>query len=186
MTVCSKCGLDIPTSECYKRAECQNCVVQRVRACCNSAKGRKRIYRYREREVVKAEVQLEVWQERIAAVPKDYHTLTEDEWDRVVEHFDGNCAFCQEVPFVYRGMFMTVDQGGRYCDWNMLPVCEQCLIRPKKNKNPFCFMNTASAYYGHKVYKHRRLHSKKKLKKIIQYLEPILLGAMDLDDTQQV
>jgi hypothetical protein len=37
------------------------------------------VARYEKRELVKAEAQLEVWQERIAAVPKDYHTLTEEE-----------------------------------------------------------------------------------------------------------
>lgn len=181
MTVCSKCGLDIPTSECYKRAECQNCVVQKRRANHASKAALAGVTRYTKRELIKAEAQLEVWQERIAAVPKDYHTLTEDEWNRAVKYFDGKCAFCQDNKYVHRGMFLLVDQGGRYCDWNMVPICATCIVKPK-DKNPFRFMNTA--YIGSKSIATKRKYNKKKLEKIIKYLEPILLRAIASGDVQ--
>lgn len=139
--------------------------------------------RYARREKMRDEVKLEVWQERIATVPEDYHTLTEDEWNRVVKYFDGKCAFCQDKKFVHRGMFMLVDQGGRYCDWNVLPVCETCIVRPK-DRNPFSFMNIANS--GGKSVTQKRKYNKKKLTKIINYLEPLLLSAMGSDNPQQV
>lgn len=182
MNICSKCGLDIPTAECYKRAECQNCKVQKRRALHSNKAALDGITRYEKRELIRAKAQLEVWQERIAAVPKDYHTLTEEEWDKVVKYFDGKCAFCQDKKFVHRGMFLLVDQGGRYCNWNMVPICETCIVKPK-DKNPFRFMNTA--YTGSRAITAKRKYNKKKLAKIVTYLEPILLEAMAPDNSQQ-
>jgi hypothetical protein len=157
--------------------------VQKRRALHSNKAAIDGVTRYEKRELLLAEVQLEVWQERIAAVPNDYHTLTEAEWDRAVKYFDGKCAFCQDKKFVHRGMFLLVDQGGKYCEWNMVPICETCIVKPK-DKNPFRFMNTA--YVGSKAITAKRKYNKKKLAKIINYLEPLLLKAMASSDSQQV
>lgn len=183
MRVCSKCGLDIPTSLCYTRPECKDCGVQKRRVLHSGEANMAGNARYLKREKIRDQAKYEVWQEYIAAVPKDYHTLTEEEWNRAVDYFGGLCAFCQENKFVHRGMFMLVDQGGRYCDWNVVPICETCIVKPK-DKNPFSFMNTVNA--GRKSIAYTRKYNKKKLTKIIEYLEPILLKAIEESNSQQV
>lgn len=183
MRVCSKCGIDIPLEMCYDRPECQNCRIHQKRLTDNSEQNKERYKRHDERQIRLAEAQYDVWQERIAAVPKDYHTLTEDEWHDVVDYFDGKCAFCQNHDFTQRGLFMLVSQNGRYCNWNVIPICDECIVRPK-HKSPFRFMN--QAYTGPKSTTRIRGYNTEKLNKIIQYLEPKLLEAMASGDAQQV
>jgi hypothetical protein len=174
---------------CYERLGCQNCIVHLARKKNREYNGtsfKSRVeynQNYNERIRRIAEVKLEVWQDWISKVPKDYHTLTEEEWQSVLEYFDYKCAFCQMQDFELRGMFLTVNQGGRYCNWNVIPVCSECVRRPK-DKNPFRFMDRTATSNRSIAYKRR--YSKKKLSKIIEYLEPILLVAANIGDMQKV
>lgn len=182
MKLCSKCGLDIPVPLCYDRPLCQNCVVQIARSNTKAIARKKRAAAYKkvyEKRMLRlCQVKFEVWQEWIARVPDDYHTLTEDEWKSVVAYFDNKCAFCQLNDYTVRGMFLTFDQGGRYCDWNVVPLCDVCTVRPK-NKNPFRFMDKIAT--GSSAVQHKRQYSKLKLDKIVKYLEPKLLAAARID-----
>lgn len=189
MLLCTKCGLDMPVELCYDRPGCQNCSIQRSRAkfyqlpAARQEEIRNHRNAYKRFTIRRTEAQLDVWQHWISKIPKDYHTLTEEEWEKVVEYFDGKCAFCQLNDFTLRGMFLTANQGGRYCNWNVIPVCDVCINRPK-NKNPFRFMS--KQYTATMSISSLRRYSVKKLRKIVEYLEPILLEAAHLGYVQKV
>ena len=68
------------------------------------------------------------WYGKMLNVPADYHTLTEDEWLEVCKHFNG-CAICGDMEISARAFFIPFKEGGRYCNWNIIPVCEACSIR---------------------------------------------------------
>jgi hypothetical protein len=76
------------------------------------------------------------WKSRIAEVPKDYPPLTEEQWMEVVKHFNG-CAMCGSEDISTRGYFVPFKEGGRYCDWNIIPLCEKCATTIKYKPNPF-------------------------------------------------
>lgn len=40
-------------------------------------------------------------------------------------YFDG-CARCHSKDIDARGFFVGAKLGGRYCDWNVIPLCEKC------------------------------------------------------------
>ena len=74
--------------------------------------------------------------EKIAHIPKSYPTLSEAQWMQAVKHFNG-CALCKSESVDTRGYFIPFNKGGRYCDWNIIPMCEKCAIKPKTNPNYF-------------------------------------------------
>lgn len=67
----------------------------------------------------------DAWIAKVQAVPKDYPTLTEAQWLEACQHFDG-CARCHNKDIDARGFFIGTKLGGRYCDWNVIPLCEKC------------------------------------------------------------
>lgn len=76
------------------------------------------------------------WLEKIRKIPKDYKTLTEEQWLQAVRHFDG-CALCGAESIDTRGYFVPFELGGRYCDWNIIPMCSKCATKNKTNYNWF-------------------------------------------------
>ncbi len=71
------------------------------------------------------------WLGWVSQVPKDYPTLTEEQWLSAVSHF-GKCALCHNELIETRGYFVPFDKGGRYCDWNVIPVCFKCATSMKE------------------------------------------------------
>jgi len=71
------------------------------------------------------EDQFDEWVAKINSVPKNYPTLTEEQWLEACRHFDG-CARCHSNDIDARGFFVGAELGGRYCDWNVIPLCEKC------------------------------------------------------------
>ena len=76
------------------------------------------------------------WRAKIAKVPKTYPTLTEQQWLEACKYFDG-CAVCGAESIDARGYFVTFAEGGRYCDWNILPMCERCATAARTQPNMF-------------------------------------------------
>lgn len=68
----------------------------------------------------------QAWLDKIALIPKSYPTLTEAEWLKTVKFFDG-CAFCESESIDTRQYFIPFKSGGRYCDWNIIPMCGKCV-----------------------------------------------------------
>lgn len=103
-----------------------------------------------------------VWLEKIKAVPKEYPTLTEQQWLDACKFFDG-CARCDSHDVDTRGFFVGASLGGRYCDWNVIPLCEKCASTWKLDANAFKYIymkskkRTSSGYFYN-------------LQKIIEYL----------------
>lgn len=106
------------------------------------------------------------WLYKVKQVPENYPTLTQQQWIEACKYFDG-CAFCGEHSIDTRVYFIDFSDGGRYCDWNIIPACEKCALRAKVQKNPFKKIN-ATATYTTPI-----------LDKIMQYLEVRLDAAIE-------
>lgn len=78
----------------------------------------------------------EEWKAKIASVPTDYPTLSEAQWIEACRYF-GGCACCDSERIDARGYFVPFNEGGRYCDWNIVPMCERCATAFRKNGNKF-------------------------------------------------
>lgn len=76
------------------------------------------------------------WMDKVKRVPAKYPTLTEKQWMEACRYFDG-CARCHSKDIDSRGFFIGFEVGGRYCDWNIIPLCERCSKTWALNKNPF-------------------------------------------------
>ena len=76
------------------------------------------------------------WIEKIKTIPKDYPRLTEAQWLEAVKHFNG-CAMCNSEYVESRWYFIPFKLGGRYCDWNIIPVCYKCATKIRNNPNYF-------------------------------------------------
>lgn len=76
------------------------------------------------------------WLDKIRSIPKSYPTLTEVQWLEAVKFF-GRCALCESESVDARGYFVPFKLGGRYCDWNVVPLCEKCAMKVKTNPNYF-------------------------------------------------
>lgn len=76
------------------------------------------------------------WLGKIARVPKEYPTLTEAQWLDACKYFDG-CACCGDDSIDARGYFVPFKDGGRYCDWNIIPMCERCATAARTSGNMF-------------------------------------------------
>lgn len=120
--VCSICG---KTFEYWaKKTMCKECYRKYVDVGNNEAMKRRRIAMYNE------------WLEKIHRIPKDYPPLTEEQWMEAVKHF-GHCALCKNESIDTRGYFIPFEKGGRYCDWNVIPLCSECATTMKRNLNWF-------------------------------------------------
>ena len=80
----------------------------------------------------------EEWIEKISKIPHSYPTLTEEQWLAAVKHFNG-CALCKNTEVESRGYFVPYGSGGRYCDWNIIPMCFECSTSLRRNPNYFLY-----------------------------------------------
>lgn len=104
----------------------------------------------------------DAWLEKVRAVPKSYPTLTEEQWLAACRYFDG-CARCSSKDIDARGFFVGAKQGGRYCDWNVIPLCERCASNWDLNQSMFRYAEMRD--YSNKTTEHRE-----GMKKIVDYL----------------
>ena len=110
----------------------------------------------------------EQWKEVIKKIPTPYKPLTEEQWLEACRHF-GGCAYCGKPTIEARSMFIHFRDGGRYCNWNIIPACEKCEAAYKATDNPFLRLDERlnrnsygpAATYG---------FSKEKLLGIVDYL----------------
>lgn len=102
------------------------------------------------------------WVDKVQRVPKDYPTLTEDQWLAACSYFDG-CARCHSKDIDTRGFFIGAKLGGRYCDWNIIPLCEKCATT--WNLEQSIFRNAERRDYDARSTEYREC-----LAKIVEYL----------------
>lgn len=156
--VCRKCGAMIPKEE----------MVGGKNLCrqCHNAEEREHMVTYRANRDDAFDKAYADWRVRIAAVPKDYPTLTEEQWMRACRHFNG-CARCGDEEIEARGFFVQFKEGGRYCDWNVIPLCSKCAGDWKLSTNPF-----RAAW--HRDNKARAFNRRECIVKIVDYLGGLL------------
>lgn len=122
--ICTKCGRPVEYYRANRRV-CRECYDTKVRQPDAMKKVKQR------REAI-----FDEWLDKVARVPKNYPTLTEAQWLEAVKHF-GCCAMCGSEHIDTRGYFIPFKLGGRYCDWNVIPICEKCAFQFRKNPNFF-------------------------------------------------
>lgn len=121
--------------------------------------------RKRMKAVTKYDAMYNDWLAKVQEVPKSYPTITESQWLEACSYFNG-CALCDTDQIDTRFYFIKFDKGGRYCDWNVLPVCDRCAVSVKGLKNPFRPLTDGNLY------------AVPRLDKIVSYLEPRLNKAL--------
>lgn len=150
IVMCSKCGKPTPVESMQPgTCMCRSCRNAVERATINRSNA---FYR----EV------FDDWIAAINAIPRSYGTLTEQQWLDACRYFDG-CAKCGSKDIDTRGFFIGAELGGRYCDWNVIPLCEKCAGSWDINLNVLLITK----------YRDQREHSReyrKNLAKILMYL----------------
>lgn len=117
---CSICGAYCTGNDYVKHAYCRECYNEVF-----GAPTRARQYKQAAAENIDS---YRSWIDRIANVPNNYPTLTEEQWLDACKHFRG-CAICGDMFISARAFFVPFSEGGRYCDWNIIPMCEECSVR---------------------------------------------------------
>jgi hypothetical protein len=119
-------------------------------------------------------------------VPKDYPTLTEAQWLEACRFFDG-CARCSSKEIDTRGFFIGKALGGRYCDWNIIPLCTRCAKMWQLDKSMFKYAYHKDTMEGDKRYRKIGVSDSKtelqdSLEKLVGYLEVRLNNAIRLSE----
>lgn len=167
--ICRDCGKPLDKLY-YGSALCYECYVERYRE-----NDKKYVTQSMRRRSKKTDELFADWLSKIAKIEKPYKYLTEDEWLEACRHFD-KCAICSTNEVAARGMFIQPQDGGAYCNWNVIPICEVCATEAKIQRNPWRRMlmsvrNPSTNNTG----KVRR----KELNNIVAYLQPKLEEAID-------
>jgi hypothetical protein len=168
--ICERCGEE--STELNERGLCPTCNKKR------RVEAEMVLY---NKNINITDTQFKDWLDKIKRVPKDYPTLTQEQWLAACKHFDG-CAMCDSESIDARGFFIEFKEGGRYCDWNVIPMCDICVSNHKIRTNPFKMMHhrlgikPKSSKETNLEFAH---NSPKRLKKIVDYLQPILEDAIN-------
>lgn len=130
IVVCRMCGNVVSGDERVKSTNlCKACFNSINRA--SSAKSK-------AKRTESLEGRFNAWIAKVKSVPKNYPTLTEEQWLAACKHFDG-CARCHSDTVDARGFFISAVLGGRYCDWNIIPLCERCANTWNLDKSTFVY-----------------------------------------------
>ena len=126
---CSKCGWVYPGNTPYSTCRfCGTYMGEPIRPKPSPQPPRppappKPVYASRmERERAIAADTYETWKTRLSNL--QINTLTEDEWLKACNHFDG-CAMCSSDSIDARGYFIAFKEGGKYNRCNILPLCDK-------------------------------------------------------------
>ena len=163
IVLCRSCGKVVSGSEQY--AGKNLCVA------CGRKYNNEHSPVYKEKRIEALEARFDAWVANVQQVPKEYPTLTEAQWLEACRFFDG-CARCHNDVIDARGFFIGAKLGGRYCDWNVIPLCERCASRWDLTKSVF-----VNALY--KDHMERGNEYRDCLEKIVQYLEVKLDAAIN-------
>ena len=135
---CIVCGTVLTHGACCECGEYAEELVEGkfCRSCFNSLYNTPAQRRRRAKEYKKYAAIYAAWLGKIKSLPKDYPTLTESQWLEACQHFNG-CAYCGSDSIDARSYFIEFSEGGRYCDWNIVPACERCASAARIQKDPF-------------------------------------------------
>lgn len=130
------------------------------------------------------------WIDKVKQVPKDYPTLTEAQWLEACNFFNG-CARCASEEIDTRGFFVGRELGGRYCDWNVIPLCTKCAKMWRLDKSMFIYAYHKDSVKGDKRYRQLGASDnphefRDSLEKLVSYLEVRLNNAIGLSNDTNV
>ncbi len=162
--VCRECGGIFDHSGIAHGNLCKKCKVLL------STRTKKQRY---ERMIKKHKDRFDAWLAKVAQVPKNYATLTEEQWLEACRFFNG-CARCNSEDIDTRGFFIVAKLGGRYCDWNVIPLCERCAKTWNITRSVFVTALTRDNLNRNSEYRDN-------LEKIVEYLEVKLDAAIQND-----
>lgn len=58
------------------------------------------------------------------------NTLTENDWNKCMNHFSNSCSYCGESEKnIHQDHFVPLSKGGEYTKYNIIPACETCNIK---------------------------------------------------------
>lgn len=167
---CSKCGIQFkPTRE--HGNICPTCVARSSY-----------IYKVKRKEAMRD--RFDQWVAKVKQVPKDYPTLTEAQWLEACSFFNG-CARCDCDEIDTRGFFVGKELGGRYCDWNVIPLCTKCAKMWRLDKSMFLYAYHKDMIKNDKRYRKLGVSDSKhefmdNLEKLVSYLEVRLNNAIGI------
>lgn len=161
LIVCRTCGKITDSSGIAKSNLCRKC---HSRSIIPYGKGNY------NRLIGRLEDKLATWLDKVTKVPKNYPTLTEEQWIEACRFFNG-CARCSSDDIDARGFFISAKLGGRYCDWNVIPLCERCAKTWDRTNNVFITATFRDWQNKSSVYRNQ-------LERIIEYLEVKLVNAI--------
>ena len=124
----------------------------------------------------------DLWLDKVKRVPKGYPTLTEAQWLEACNFFNG-CARCYSDEIDTRGFFVGSELGGRYCDWNVIPLCTKCAKMWQLDRSMFRYAYDKDCMKGDKRYiplgdPNARKEFQTSLENIVKYLEVRLDNAI--------
>lgn len=192
---CKRCGWVYPITQpgtkckiCGERFEtiiCNTCskpfAYNGRRTTCPACESKLTI-KSRKKRTDAMEERFKQWLDKVRQVPKDYPTLTEAQWLEACRFFNG-CARCHSEEIDTRGFFVGREQGGRYCDWNVIPLCTKCAKMWQLDKSMFIYAWHKDIVKGDKRYKPLGVSDSKtefrdSLEKLVSYLEVRLNNAI--------
>lgn len=125
--------------------------------------------RWREANLEKAKANVKAWSEanlnkvrqlgqrRRARKSNLPSTLTLEQWETTMQHFNNRCAYCGEIKPLTQDHFVPLSKFGSYTQDNIIPSCLSC--NSSKGPKPFSIW-----YHQHPFY------AKVREKKILKYL----------------
>ena len=173
-TKCSGCGLEIPVVGKHRTCKWCNTPLEKgiCRDCGELAKldihtsrcrNCHQAYKFLPHLKAKEEAQraFDNWIADINSLPQPYENLTQKQWLAACAYFN-KCALCSETEIDTRGFFIPFKYGGKYCNWNIIPVCESCSRIWRMHWNPWYRVDTT--YLAGKW-------DRKYLNKVVVYLQ---------------
>lgn len=109
-----------------------------------TAKARANHRRYTKSEKGK-ETRKIVKQRRMAREAASLATLTDAEWQDVLQRFENSCAYCHTEGRLDRDHFIPVSMGGSWTKDNVVPACRKCNTS-KKGWHPLEWMTSWADY----------------------------------------
>ena len=178
---CVFCKTPIPIGFCSKCGKYTDDLINSMcRECHNAYKVECEMRMYKKNLANTGDA-FESWLSMVKQVPKSYPTLSQEQWLEACRYFDG-CAMCGNELIDTRGFFIHFADGGRYCNWNVIPLCEACANSRKTRTNPFVVMHGRLGYKSvlstETALEHAH-NNPKRLERIIAYLQPKLEEAIN-------
>ena len=163
MATCIKCGDTKPSKEFFNNSNiCMTCWLKYKKD-------------YWDKHLQQLDKRFADWLVKVRSVPKNYPTLTEEQWLEACRHFNG-CARCNSSVVDTRGFFVGSELGGKYADWNIIPLCERCANSWNLSKSVF-------RYTEKRMYNNKKPEYRDCLENIMKYLGGKLDDAINRGET---